>query len=134
MEPEGSLPCSLVPVLSQRIQFIPPRCVCPKYILILSSQLHTSVGPLSGLFWLSYLTPIYVPLPMRAICRAYLCDFIFSNCAWRRVNVMKLLLMQFSPNPCPSSLFGPKILNALFLNTLSPCSKFRTHTEMQAKL
>jgi hypothetical protein len=43
--------------------------------------------------------------------------------AWRRVQVMKLLIMQFSQPPVTSSLFGANILlNTLFSNTLSLCS------------
>jgi hypothetical protein len=47
-------------------------------------------------------------------------SFDHSNYAWRRVHVMKLLIMQFSPTSLTSPLFGPNILlNTLFSNTLS---------------
>jgi hypothetical protein len=45
-----------------------------------------------------------------------------SNYVWRGVQVMKLLLMPFSPIFCHLSLFGPNILpTTLFSNTLSLC-------------
>jgi hypothetical protein len=44
----------------------------------------------------------------------------YSNYTWRRIQVMKLLIMQSSPT---SRHFGPNILlNTLFSNTLSLCS------------
>jgi hypothetical protein len=44
-----------------------------------------------------------------------------SNNTWRRVQIMKLFIMQFSP--VTSSLFGPNIhLSTLFSNTTSPWS------------
>jgi hypothetical protein len=42
-----------------------------------------------------------------------------SNYTWRRVQVMKLLVMQFSP---PSRYSIPLLLETLFSNTLSLCS------------
>jgi hypothetical protein len=45
-----------------------------------------------------------------------------SNYAWRRVQVMKLLICSFLQPPVISSLFGPNILlSTLFSNTLSLC-------------
>jgi hypothetical protein len=45
----------------------------------------------------------------------------YSNYTWRRVQITKLLVMQFPP--VTSSLFGPNILlSTLFSNTLSLCS------------
>jgi hypothetical protein len=46
----------------------------------------------------------------------------YSNYTWRRVQITKLLVVQFSP--VTSSLFGPNILlSTLFSNTLSLCSE-----------
>jgi hypothetical protein len=45
-----------------------------------------------------------------------------SNYTWRRVKVMKLLVMQFLRPPVTSSLLGPNIfLSTLFSKTLSLC-------------
>jgi hypothetical protein len=45
-----------------------------------------------------------------------------SSYTWRRVQVMKLLIMQLLQPPVTSSLFGLNILlNTLFSNTLSLC-------------
>jgi hypothetical protein len=44
-----------------------------------------------------------------------------SDDIWRRVQVMKLLIMQFSEPSFTSSLFCPDILGALFSNALSLC-------------
>jgi hypothetical protein len=47
----------------------------------------------------------------------------YSNYTWRRVQITKLLVMQFLHSPITSSLFGPNIfLCTLFSNTLSLCS------------
>jgi hypothetical protein len=46
-----------------------------------------------------------------------------SNYTWRRVQVMKLLIMQFSTTSCHFiSLRSKYFLNTLFSNTLSLCS------------
>jgi hypothetical protein len=47
----------------------------------------------------------------------------YSNYTWRRVQIMKLFIMQFFHPPVTSSLFGPNILlRSLFSNTLTLCS------------
>jgi hypothetical protein len=52
------------------------------------------------------------------------------NYAWRRVQVMKLFIMQFSPLSRPL-LFGPNILiSTLFLNILSLCSFFNARDQV----
>jgi hypothetical protein len=53
------------------------------------------------------------------------------NYTWRRVQVMKLLIMQFSRTPVTTSLFGPNILlNTPFSNTLSPCSSLSVRDQV----
>jgi hypothetical protein len=60
----------------------------------------------------------------------------YSHYTWRRVQVTKLLIMQFSPTSClrppvSSSLFGPNILlNTLFSNTLSLCSSLNVRDQV----
>jgi hypothetical protein len=52
----------------------------------------------------------------------------YSNYTFRRVQVMKLLIMQFSPT---SSLFGSNILlNTLFSNTLNLCSSLNIRDQV----
>jgi hypothetical protein len=49
-----------------------------------------------------------------------------SNYTWRRVQVMKLLIVQFPQTTVTSSLFGPNILlSTLPSNTLSLCSSLK---------
>jgi hypothetical protein len=55
----------------------------------------------------------------------------YSNYTWRRVQVMKLLIMQFFQPPVTSSLFGLNILlNTLFSNTLSLCSSLNVRDQV----
>jgi hypothetical protein len=93
-------------------------------MLILSA--HQSIGLPDGLFTSGFPTEIlyafifapnsfYMPLQSHSPWRNH------SNYIWRRVQFMKLLIMQCSP--VTSSLFGPNILlSTLFLNTLRLCS------------
>jgi hypothetical protein len=68
------------------------------------------------------ITYMHSSSPIRATCPAHLILRDHSNYTWRRVQVMKLLIMQFSKPPVTSSLFGPNIVvNTLFSNTLSLC-------------
>jgi hypothetical protein len=54
-----------------------------------------------------------------------------SNYAWRRVQIMKLLVMQSSSPPLISSLFGPNILlSTLFSNTLRLCSSVNVRDQV----
>jgi hypothetical protein len=64
-----------------------------------------------------------------------------STFTWRRVQVMKFLILQFSSITCHFiSLWSKYFLNILFSNTLSLYSslnvrtKFHTHIEPQVKL
>ncbi|PNF31822.1 hypothetical protein B7P43_G09339, partial [Cryptotermes secundus] len=78
-------------------------------ILLLSNYLRLSLP--SGLFPSGFTTNI-------------LYAFLF------RVQVMKLLIMQFSPASCPS-LFGSNILlNTFFSNTLSLCSSLKVRDQI----
>jgi len=60
---------------------------------------------------------------------------------WRKVQIMKLFIMQFSPSSCNFLLSGPKYFGStLFWNALSPVPpltrqiKSHTHTRRPAKL
>jgi hypothetical protein len=54
-----------------------------------------------------------------------------SNYTWRRVQVMKLLIMQFLQPPFTLALFGPNILlSTLFSNTLSLCSSLKVRDQL----
>jgi hypothetical protein len=58
--------------------------------------------------------------PIRAMCPSHL----IPNYGCRRVQVVKLLVMQFSPLPCHIIPLGPKysLLSTLFSNTVTLCS------------
>jgi hypothetical protein len=142
MESERSLPHSqqlstcLYPELHQSN---PHHPISPRSNLILST--HLRLGLPSGLFLSGFLASnlnaflfsthsCYMARPSR------LPRLDRSNYTWRRVQITKLLVMQFSPFSRYSFPLRSKIfLSTLFSNTLSLCStKFRTHTESQAKL
>jgi hypothetical protein len=121
---------SLVSFLSQiepvnAIPFFSPRS-----ILILSFRLH--LGLRNGIFLSGF--------PINILYALLFFPFVLhdppwlehSNYTWRRVQVMKLLIMQFSPTPVTSSLFGPNsLLSTLFSNTLSLCSSVNVRDEVQ---
>jgi hypothetical protein len=104
---------------ARSIQSISPHPISLRYILISSSRVRLRLP--SGLFPSSYPTKIlhaflfshacYMPCPSH---------LHHSNYTWRRVQVMKLLIMQFSPTSCH---FIPLRTNYspqhLFSNTLS---------------
>jgi hypothetical protein len=93
-----SLP--LVPILS-RIQSIAAHPVSLTSIIILFS--HLRLGFPSGLFpsgfpaKILYTCTSLFPHARYMPCPSYAYLFEHSPCIWRRVQVMKLLLMQFSP-------------------------------------
>jgi hypothetical protein len=72
---------------------------------------------------LSHHLPICMHLlTSRATCHVYLIllDLIIFNTTWRRVQVMKLLIMQFSPASCHIiSLQSDILLSTLFSDKLS---------------
>jgi hypothetical protein len=78
------------------IQSIPPHHISPRSNLILST--HLRLGLPSGLFpcgfpTKSYMHSFYPALMLHALP----ISFSFTNYTWRTVQVMKLLIMQFSP-------------------------------------
>jgi hypothetical protein len=83
---------------ARSIQPISPHPISLRFILMLSS--HLSLGLPSGLyppgFTTKILTCIHL-LPMRAICPAPHPPPDHSNHVWWKVQVMKLLTMQFYP-------------------------------------
>jgi hypothetical protein len=92
-----------VPVLSQiNLVHTTPASLSLRSILILSS--HLCLGLPSGLFPSGFPTNIlyaFLFFPIHSTCLALLIFFaLISNYAWRKVQVMKLLIMQFSPTSC----------------------------------
>jgi hypothetical protein len=128
MKPEGSLPCSqefstvFYSEPDQPSPYIPPHPFSLRYILILSS--HLPLGLPSGLFPSGLPPKPYMhsssPHACHMPCPSHCPWLDHSNYIWRRVQVMKLLIMQFSLSPTISSLFSPNILlSTLFSNTLN---------------
>jgi hypothetical protein len=101
-----------VPILSQIIQSIPHHSIFLRSILILST--HLCLGLLGGLLPSGYRINIlyaFLFLSIPAIFPTHLIPHGHSNYTWRRVQVMKLLTMQFSPLSChfiPRSKYYPQ--------------------------
>jgi hypothetical protein len=146
MEPEGSLPCSQEPSTDPYPETDRSNPYHPilRSILILSTHLH--VGLPSGLFLSGFPTNIlhtFLVSPISATCPAHLIllHLIILIMFGEEYKLLKSLCSFIQP-PVTSSLFGPNILITLFSNTFSVCmflplmseTKFRTHTEPQAKL
>jgi hypothetical protein len=133
MEPKGSLPHSQEPDQSSPHH--------PNLSLKDSSYYYppTCLGLLSGLFLAGFPTNnLYTFLfsPIQATCPTYfiLFDLIihsFINYIWRRVQITKLLVMQFSPLSCHLILlrsnYPPRIL---FSNTLRVCSSLNVRDQV----
>ena len=125
MEPEGSLPHSLVPATCpypEPARSSPyPHPTSWRSILILSS--HLRLGLLSDLFHSDFHTKTpYTSLlsPIRATCPAHLLDFITRTILGEEYRSLISSLCSFLQSPVTSSLLGPNIiLNTLFSNTLS---------------
>jgi hypothetical protein len=87
-------------------QYIPPRPICLRCTLILSSYLRLGLptGFITSDFPTKILYPFFFFL-MVATCPAHLIlpDLtILHDYIWRRVQVMKLHIMHFSPTSCHS--------------------------------
>jgi hypothetical protein len=110
----------LVPILRQ-IDPVHSISSYLRYILILFTHLRLVLP--SGLFPSGFpINILYVFLPHSSYmpCQSHPHWLDHSNYICRRVQVMKLLIMQSSPSPVTSSLFGPNILlSTLFSNTFS---------------
>jgi hypothetical protein len=117
-----SLP--LVPVLSQ----ISPVQTTPYYlfkiILLLRSHLHLFFLGVSFLLAFPPTPPMLLILfhSCYMLCPFYPPWLDHSNYTWRRVQVMKPVIMQFSPTSCHFIRLGSNIfISTLFSNTLSLC-------------
>jgi len=119
MEPKGSLPQSQVPAnctlsWASSIQSIPPHPTSWRSILILSSHLH--LGLPSGLFPSGFPTKtlytllLYPPLPHTCYKpRTFHSSWFYNpnNIEWS-IQIIKLLIIQFSPLPCYLISIKPK--------------------------
>ena len=126
MKPESSLPHSQVPVTCPYPE--PHRSTPCSHIplwisiLILSSHLH--LGLPGGLFRSGFPTKtMYMPLfsPIRFTWPAHLIlDFYHPNTTWWRVELIKLLIMWFSPLPCYFFPLRPKYSQHTILKHARP--------------
>jgi hypothetical protein len=85
------------PLSARLMQFVPLQPLSLGSILILSS--HLCLGVPSGFFWLSHQNTICIPLSLPHAC--YMpCPshpWFNPNYIWRRVQVVKFLIVHFSP-------------------------------------
>jgi hypothetical protein len=108
------------------IQSTPSHLITLTSIIMLSYHLRLDLP--NCLFPSGFLTKIlhaFLISPMRSTFPAHLTPPLFyqPNDIWWSAQVMKLLIMQFSPASPTSSLLGPNILlSTLFSNTLNLCS------------
>jgi hypothetical protein len=99
---------------TRSMQSIPPQLMSLRSISIVSTHLHRGLP--NGLFRSGFPTKILYAFLFSAHSCYMPCPFHppwldQSNYTWRRLQVMKLLIMQsFLQPPITSSLFGPNIL------------------------
>jgi hypothetical protein len=85
---------------------------------------HLRVGLPSGVFPSGFPTDILY----RFLFSPCVLHALHSNCTWRGVQVMNLLITQFSPTSCHFlSLFGPNILLRTLFSFLSAWVQFGRH-------
>jgi hypothetical protein len=122
MEPKGSIPCSqklsIGPYLEPDLSSPTTHPISLTTILILSS--HLRQGLCTGLrqsgLPAKILHACYMPFPSHPP------SYDHPNYILRRVRVMKLLIMQFSPASCHFIPLRSKyFVSTLFPNTLSLC-------------
>jgi hypothetical protein len=135
----------LVPILDQANPLHAAPSYFPKinFIIILPPSSRSSYWSLSSLLDLppkSYMHSFrphacYIP------CLSHPPWLAHSNHIWRRVQVMKLLIMQFSPASfyfiCLLSKYFPQHRALKYLVCVTPLmseTKFHTHTKLQTKL
>jgi hypothetical protein len=99
MQPEGSLPCSLVPILSQIEPVHTTRSYLSKIHFIIVHPPTSWSSQWSLPFRLSHQYPMCIFL-LPYSCYIPCSSNPNSNYTWRRVQDMKLLIMQFSPTSC----------------------------------
>jgi hypothetical protein len=111
----------LVPILSQ----IGPVHTIPSYLSMIHFNIatHLRLGLLSGLFPFDFSSISYMHSSCLHLCYMPCLShppwLDHSNYTWRRAQVMKFLIMQFS---LTSRHFLSLLLSTLFSNTLSLCS------------
>jgi hypothetical protein len=133
MEPEDPLACSQEPSTGpypEPDQSNPYHPITLRSILILST--HLRLGLPSGCLLLTPPRIIYMhfssPRSCYMPCPSHPPWLDHSNYIWRRVQVMKFLIMQFSPTSCH---FIP-LRSALFSNTLSLCSSLNVRDQVSS--
>jgi hypothetical protein len=104
--------------------------ICLNIILPFTSR--SAWWPLS--LWISNQNPVCIPLLPHSCympCSSHPPWLDHSKYTWWRVQVLKLLIIQFSPTSLTYSLFGPNILlSTLFSDTLSLCSSLNVRNQV----
>jgi hypothetical protein len=134
MEPEGSITNSRVSTLSQTN----PGHITPSHLSKIHQLYYSSTYVL--VFLVVTFPLAFPPIIYKRSSSPHTCYMTrpshpprldYSNYTWRRVQITKLLVMQFLHSPVTSSLFGPNILlSTLFSNTLSLCSSLNVRDQV----